>query len=189
MLVLLLLLQLLGSFTCACPPPFASSPSPATAFLSSLSQGSVIPAFLQPSKLPHNFFHHHSSYRCTHRSLSLSSNIGIPRYPLISTLPTSRIQRTPSPCILSSVSKEASTIVEEFESAAYSEKKRTVAVLVGFLGCRQNILDKYASIYQSVGMPTICILPSTRSMLLAHLGFRGKGSKDVREFHEIITVS
>ncbi|EKX45834.1 hypothetical protein GUITHDRAFT_108282 [Guillardia theta CCMP2712] len=36
-------------------------------------------------------------------------------------------------------------------------------------------------------MPTICILPSTRSMLLAHLGFRGKGSKDVREFNEIVT--
>jgi hypothetical protein len=64
--------------------------------------------------------------------------------------------------------------------------KKLLIILIGFLGCTPGIIAKYSQMYGSAGVETVEILPSIGSMLLAHQGWRGKGSKSVRNACDII---
>jgi hypothetical protein len=64
--------------------------------------------------------------------------------------------------------------------------KKPLVILIGFLGCTPGILAKYSQIYEAEGTETVQVLPSIPSMLLAHQGWRGNGSKRVRRVSELI---
>ena len=64
--------------------------------------------------------------------------------------------------------------------------KTPLVILVGFLGCTPGIIAKYSQMYEAMGIETVEVLPSIRSMLLAHQGWRGRGSRAVRGVCELI---
>jgi hypothetical protein len=77
---------------------------------------------------------------------------------------------------------------EEDERRAWApvSGKKPLVILIGFLGCTPGILAKYSQIYEAEGTETVQVLPSIPSMLLAHQGWRGNGSKRVRRVSELI---
>jgi hypothetical protein len=58
--------------------------------------------------------------------------------------------------------------------------KKPLVILVGFMGATPAIMSRWTKMYKSADMETIEIIPSLQGMLLAHQGFRGKGSSTVR---------
>ena len=60
--------------------------------------------------------------------------------------------------------------------------KPALVILIGFLGCTESIMAKYSRVYREAGTESVVeILPSIASMLLAHQGWRGGGSRSVRQ--------
>ncbi len=61
--------------------------------------------------------------------------------------------------------------------------KKPLVILIGFLGCTPGIIAKYSAVYKAIdpGIEIVQILPSIPSMLLAHQGWRGRGSSRVRQ--------
>lgn len=64
--------------------------------------------------------------------------------------------------------------------------KRPLVILIGFLGCTPGIIAKYSQMYHAMGVETEEVIPSIRSMLLAHQGWRGRGSRMVKGVCELI---
>ena len=65
--------------------------------------------------------------------------------------------------------------------------KPTLVILIGFLGCTESIMAKYSRVYREAGTESVVeILPSIASMLLAHQGWRGGGSRSVRQVCDLI---
>ena len=64
--------------------------------------------------------------------------------------------------------------------------KTPLVILIGFLGCTPGIIAKYSQMYQAMGVEAVEVIPSIRSMLLAHQGWRGRGSRAVKSVCKLI---
>jgi len=54
-------------------------------------------------------------------------------------------------------------------------------IILGWMGCKPRMLDMYGAIYKRGGILTERLIPTMGAMMLAHQGFRGRGSRLVRE--------